>query len=253
MNDLFEGCRAKFERADNRLKEFEQDVGSAATENVYGITSEDDPITGEYVVRALLPHDLFLQYSVTAGEIIHQLRSSLGHLVWQLIIANGGSHKEGITGFPAFHDEAMYKNRGLQIIAGVSGSDAKIIEESHPFHSNDYMAHPLYVLNQLWNLDKHRLLIVAGVALRGYSALYIYPSGRTERVVKDIDPGLAKDGAELFRFRHPSDFGPNVRIAEVFAWTLIFSQTGPATGQSALELLSRLRNFVDGIIQKLAM
>ena len=34
--------------------------------------------------------DEFVEWSVTIGEIVHNLRSALDHLVWQLVRDNGG-------------------------------------------------------------------------------------------------------------------------------------------------------------------
>ena len=53
------------------------------------IVAESDPNTGDQVfkfrVRAPIPVDL----SLVIGDAVHNLRSALDHLAWQLVLANG--------------------------------------------------------------------------------------------------------------------------------------------------------------------
>jgi hypothetical protein len=99
-NDPFEGCRAKIDRAKFHLEKLTSDV-RAAEGDLYGIVVYDDPNTGERVVKASLPKALFLGFSVVAGEVVHQARSSLDHLVWGLL-TESGAPKGRKAGFPVF-------------------------------------------------------------------------------------------------------------------------------------------------------
>ena len=84
--DPFEGWRAKLNRAKFHLAQLTTEVAAGEKQGLYGITTCDDSKTGECVIKASLPQDLFIHYSILAGEVVHQARSSLDHLIWQLII-----------------------------------------------------------------------------------------------------------------------------------------------------------------------
>ena len=249
--DFLEGCRAKVERASCRLQELEENVDSAATQNLFGVTTESAPDNDEYILKALLPRDLFLGYSVSAGEIIHQLRSSLDHLLWQLVIANG-ARPDRFTGFPVAYKKAIYKRQGRKI-AGISGAAATLIEELQPFRSDDYASHPLYTLTELWNQDKHRLLLLTITNLVAYNVNYHYPSGRVERVYIDIDSSSIADGVAIGRFRDPDDFGEGVRKSEMFASSSICSSV--SSGITPLYTLaispSAVMKYVLGMVKSL--
>ena len=196
---------------------------------------------------------MFLGYSILAGEIVHQLRSALDHLVWQLILDEGATPIDGKTGFPVFHIEADYDKYGVRMIAGVATQTATDIRSLQPFHTNPADTAPLYVLNEMWKREKHRLLNFASLKIMsGCTTAYVYPSGRT--IVDHgvgFNPGPFTDGAELCRLQYPSDFTPDVKMSVTYAWAMRFEDAGPATGQSPTELLTRLVEVVEKAIMLL--
>jgi hypothetical protein len=64
--------------------------------------------------------------------------------------------------FPVRINQADYIRRGLRQIKGINSSAATIIEGLQPLNSGDTSA-PLYILNRLWNRDKHQILNFVGV------------------------------------------------------------------------------------------
>ena len=96
------------------------------------------------------------ELSVVIGDFLFCIRSALDHLVWQLVIKNGGvpaSHNMfPITSSKAKFNEAVAKSKRLD---GVTPKSCAIIESLQPYHTGN---EALGRLNVLHNADKHRAL-----------------------------------------------------------------------------------------------
>ena len=248
----FDGCLAKLARAKFLLRELTRQANDPANEQRYGVTFHIDSEAQEIVIKGSVPRDLFIELSVLAGEVVHQLRSSLEHAVWQLVVHNGGSPKDGLTGFPVYWDKAQYLKRGRPKIGGINTAAAAIIEGLQPFRP-DYSSDPLYLLNEMWNRDKHRLLNVALVKPIAFQVALLHrSSGRFLPLpIIDLPPGQIKDGAELHRLRLPREYSPQMEVVGQMAWTFGFEDAGPAGGKPFPGLLTQLVDFTEGIIKQL--
>jgi hypothetical protein len=118
---------------------------------------------GEWAVT-LAP--LGVRLNTLIGEFLHNLRSSLDHLAWQLVLHNGGQPTEG-TSFPILKVGPTPDKKGQQrppyVDGGMSSDALALIEAAQPYKQGaGYASSPLWVLNQLWNIDKHRHVIARG-------------------------------------------------------------------------------------------
>ena len=124
-----------------------------ANRNVFRV--EDDLQAGEKVYcvdfRTPIPYDIPL----IIGDVIHNLRSSLDHLAWQLVEANGGTPTKQ-TYFPIYSDAARFQAESVRKLHGMSAAVVKLIEAVQPYHS---AYQNLRALSDLDNWDKHRLLL----------------------------------------------------------------------------------------------
>lgn len=252
----FDGSRAKIDRAKRHLEELNADMEAGTSQQLYGIRTRDDPQTGERVVQLLLPRKLFIQYAVVVGDVIHQLRSALDHLVWELIIRSGGVPHERPrgrkppTGFPIFRTKTGYEERGLPMIEGINDKAAAIIRGLQPF-GDTYTSDPLYLLHAMWNRDKHRLLNLATSQIVAYQANFVYPDNRFRHLITDTGLERAEDGAEVYRFSYPDDYGPGVKMYEMYEHIALSFGDGPAAGKDISKLLSELAKFVEGVMDQL--
>ena len=85
----FSGCWAKIGRANvhldflrERVKSFTKDLDS------YEVETKDDWQTAKVFVHGE-PVPAVEEWGPIIGDVVHNLRSALDHLVWQLTIANG--------------------------------------------------------------------------------------------------------------------------------------------------------------------
>jgi hypothetical protein len=102
-----------------------------------------------------VPPDL----SLMAGDAVHNLRSSLDHMMWALAEKNGVPHRSvqfvGRT-------KASDFRKDRQALRCIGSAALQILEKLQPYHATSPLHSPLYVLTELSNRDKHRLLIAVG-------------------------------------------------------------------------------------------
>ena len=104
------------------------------------------------------PHE-FVEWSVTIGEIVYNLRSALDHLVWQLVRDNGGQPSRANM-FPivSLENRNNWGSVSKNNLKGVSDAMKERIKGLQPFAGlgAPYDVTALSKLNHLSNVDKHR-------------------------------------------------------------------------------------------------
>ncbi len=101
----------------------------------------------------------FAEWDAILGDVIHNLRSALDRLAYQLAILNAPSEDPPPgTEFPIFLDQEKFrakgKGSGAYKVRGIAPHVRDRIESLQPY---DAPERPLWVLQQLSNGDKHRL------------------------------------------------------------------------------------------------
>ena len=104
------------------------------------------------------PETLY-EYSVVVGEVAHNLRSSLDHLVWQLVIANGET-PDRRNAFPIISEESDYRKQSESKLRGLTDGQRQTIEGVQPFGDSTNIGPHLGMLHAICNIDKHRHLNV---------------------------------------------------------------------------------------------
>jgi hypothetical protein len=100
-----------------------------------------------------------LRFGVILGDCVHNLRSSLDHVIWQVTLLDGGTPDDS-TQFPvASKSEAQFEAMANLRIPGLSKEHRALVKRVQPYHRGDAAdAHPLAVLADLSNTDKHQIL-----------------------------------------------------------------------------------------------
>ena len=129
----------------------------------------EDPEEADAFRRQHNSRDVPLRFSVTAGEVLYHLRSSLDHLACDLIRPNGGCVTPQ-SQFPIFTFKPT-KRKGMaryrDQVSGIAAEPAAMIEALQPYHrGEDGSAHFLAVLKSLSNFDKHNSLVLQSVRLK---------------------------------------------------------------------------------------
>lgn len=188
------------------------------------VVTEFDPNTGEKVVNLkILEEPKNPEWGLILGDMVHNLRSALDHLVWQLVILNGKKPSRQ-NQFPIIGAKKEYweipKDRSESVrdrmLAGVAEEHRAFIDVVQPFNGrrDPGTRTALSILSSISNADKHRV-IHAGFVLTEepspdiFDATTTHPGGAA--INMKMKWGELKDGAEIMRFRpDPPDARVNV-------------------------------------------
>jgi hypothetical protein len=250
-----EGCRAKIRRAKFHIDELVAVIRSPIITAPYRARGEPDPSGREFVIVAEANPDFSgipLELPLIAGEVAHQLRSALDHLVWQLIVSNTGANPKGTrSGFPIFRTEAGFKKRAAEMITGVSASAEKRIGAAQPYHAGGDAERVLtWILHELNNADKHRLI---PVAIEHTSVIHVHvhkPDGSIIEVLPRLEElrEALHDGAEIARVT-VADMEDGATLDVPFGFDVAFEQVGSLQRQSATQLLAEIADYVGRLIE----
>lgn len=214
-----DGAWWKFQRAIDQAKDLSGYIKSYLDALTHDLSYEAELKTRDHIVRFILADQPAAIRAVPLGKIVHDLRSALEHAVWQLVIDNGKRPRSS-TGFPIFASEIDYLEGnarnppGINRLRGVPDEARTLITSIQPYQElalgNDPRLTTLYVLNQLWNIDKHRTLNLMALGMRGTS-LRVSATGPINIVAK-YDGKRLKDGTEIVRYRVPPSAPQSGRV-----------------------------------------
>lgn len=158
----------KLERARYHIDDLEAQLTTWAHSGHHSVLNEPDPDSGSdcfriRVVSDPVPTDPF---SVIIGDVLHNLRSTLDHLAYALAVKHTSPLPDDIakgSEFPIFASDNV--NAIVRRIRGMDPSAQAVIKSLQPFHrGKDFALDPLWMLYELSNIDKRRLLLVGTVS-----------------------------------------------------------------------------------------
>ncbi len=163
------------------------------------------------------------KFGVMIGDAVFNLRSSLDHLAWAL---SDKPTKENVANqimFPIYPTRKKYREAIPRRLHGVTKVAQAEMEKFQPFKRkytlwtgqkiHRFSPHPLAVLNELCNTDKHRLIYAAGLSLvhaRGTASVKA-----TSHWVRKLGP--FPDGAKILEWGFPT---ANVQMETAFSFDL---------------------------------
>jgi hypothetical protein len=131
----------------------------------YTLSSYDDTEQKQYVFRMKV-NNIPAEICLMVGDAIYNIRAALDQTIWALARINGiPSH----TQFPIVEvlTRKSLERFGSQV-SGVPDEAFCEIKALQPYHRGDaFKSHPLWRLNELCNLDKHRRIPANSVAVEG--------------------------------------------------------------------------------------
>lgn len=204
MPPSLEGPKAKLARADEHLTALHGEVKRFLRTEPYRLRHDVDPQQGDDVWRLEIRESPPLRLSILAGDVIHDLRSSLDHLVWQLSLIVTPTPFER-SEFPIYDaefkcfdintkkDREGFHQAGRSKIRDVPLAAQHIIESVQPYHYGHAIGDWLWILQELSNRDKHRLPLHA---LFRQSQIH-YPYHWIEHI--ETSYGVRDDGDEIIR------------------------------------------------------
>lgn len=163
-----DGVRAKLARADEHLQAFDVEVPGFLATDPYIFDGTLDREARRYSIVVEISGAPPLRWATIAGDFVHNARTALDHLVWQLVLLAGNQPGRG-NQFPIL-DSAPADGNAEQnfdrMLAGVGPEARQRIEYMQPYQRpDDPRHHVLHGLREMSNADKHRTLLVTATAI----------------------------------------------------------------------------------------
>jgi hypothetical protein len=250
MADLLLGARLKMARAREHLESLHVAVEGFIRTDPYGVVAEDESDGSQRVYRIDRFAQAPLNLALIVGDVIHNARCVLDHFAQ--VAAEHGARAKGLVltddeirqiQFPLARTPEEF---GEEIDRGwllhVEPDVVAYIKSLQPFERGQPLyawMHPLGVVRNLSNIDKHRHLHVLGMAVT-VSDLEAFVSIPGMRMI----PGLPKElelGTEVLRVNLPDPL-PQVNVDPKFSFSV-------GVENAAGEIVDRLRqvlDFIDG-------
>ena len=146
----------KLDRAKVHLDALDESVKIWAESQTNSSSSQDDAERGEYIVE-LRPPAPDIRIALIAGDFICCLRSSLDHLAYQLAATVNPNPSRRIC-FPIYGENTLdHQVSFTKSTFGIPEQAIVTIRSLQPYQGGDtYKRKYLWILNTLWNIDKHR-------------------------------------------------------------------------------------------------
>ncbi len=234
--------------------------------NPYKVIPKYDPQFSRTAHHLTITEQIPSKLSLISGDAINNLRSALDHLAYQFALLNGITDAKKLrqVQFPICESLKEYEALLPGKIKQLGKTAVEAISLYKPYHGGN---ETLWLLGQLNNIDKHRLLVTVetifdkiGIIVdwdhaRGY--LPDLPSKFTGETVQWINVRGSKD-AEVFRLVKPqnpllysegdSTNDQNFQIT----FEIAFAEPGIPQRETVIETLQGMRDLVAEIVGKLA-
>lgn len=225
----------KLAGADEHLEKLRMELRQWIKSRPYAITDELDPKSGDNVVYAQMFAPTPSTILTLTGDCLYNFRSSLDHLVHAIAVSHQKrplTDAESIdTAFPIFKDPTGFKQRGPRRIKYLSPSAQTVIERLQPYNTTNAMAHPLWLLNQLNNIDKHRRLLVTVLTPMGAGTFVPHGARRDFFEWGDEPLLLSENKTVVARYRcFSSDSSRRVKM-KFFPTMIVAFGDAPAEGR----------------------
>ena len=162
-NSTFTGPRLKIDRAKHHLDELKAEITRFYATHPYQDSIVRDETTGEVVVSVIVNNTIPVIFSTIAGDVVHNLRSSLDQLVCASVRRVGAAVTRDHC-FPIADTEARFAKNVEKKLANAHPTAVKLIMRLRPHGEGNRL---FWVLSELDNMDKHDDLIpvAEGVAV----------------------------------------------------------------------------------------
>jgi hypothetical protein len=178
-------CRLNW--AQHYLEQFESKVKLWESSKPYTVSEQDDVLHGRHV-RRLRIKGMDYRIPLLLSDFIYNLRSSLDHIAWQLSVLGATYPSDKDARFIAFpiHEDTDPGSQGsfARQVKYMPSEAVEIIRDLQPYQRGAaYRDDPLWQLNKLWNIDKHRT-----ISMNGGHAINVY-AGPQGYSVREFDDG----------------------------------------------------------------
>lgn len=249
MVDRMSQIRSKIERANRHISELEATWDRFRQTRPYRLIVDHNPEKRERIYKVDVASELPVDIPLQAGDAVHNLRSSLDHLVCHLIAANGNSITNR-SEFPIFETSPKDKSKFMAKVQGAHPIAINLIEAAQPYNTG---VDDLRKLHELDIADKHRLLLVVAMS-NLKAAVELWDGNPTSgRMIlgRDFSNFVLKDNAEIGAVIG-TELAEGVKENFHFSVEIAFSEPQIVRAKPVLDLLKQLSHTVTGVVDQFA-
>jgi hypothetical protein len=161
MSHRLTGSWAKFDRANEHFKALNSEFARCfdADNRPLELASYFEPDTSSQLIVVARIVSL-LHTGIILGDCLQNFRAALDYMVWQVVRDGGICEPTDRTQFPFTNNEQQWRSAIGDRLKGVPEPERTVIEHHQPkVYENLSAMHPMAVLAELTNQDKHRVLI----------------------------------------------------------------------------------------------
>jgi hypothetical protein len=274
--------RLKVRRANDHLVALDRRVKRFVKSETYETYAEYNPKTTEHLLRLRIVKKPRLDvWAAVAGDVVHNLRSALDHVVWELTIRNRGTKpaypltsdwkriefpifrlKRDFHGAPSESGTNPFPyGSGLYKIRGVDPRLHALFDCLQPFHDGPRRdRNTLQILHELDIIDKHRHIpVLASVVAPEEIEIFpdrvlpAFASAIRIDVVEVFKPGPFQDGTPLAGFSQSGKFQVSsyalpMHVEPKLSFDVQLEKGRPTMGEPLLPTLGRMIKRVEEII-----
>lgn len=241
MPHPLDGCYAKLDRFNVQFSELQALVG-AIEQKPRHLTRKYDPDTGKagYYLGDVVPPPINI--SVRIGEMAYNLRSCLDQFAGQLVRLHNTVTPDKTPEFPIFATSTAFADKNAVRKRALFSPDQRAaIEGLQPYKTG---RDDLWLIHELNNIDKHRLILVCEFFLGGLGIRKLGIPGNC--TLPPLPFGPLESGAKVIECALLPGVDPHAVEMQAYMTSKVFFGVGcgPASNRPVLDLLQPLPAYI---------
>jgi hypothetical protein len=247
-----EGVSLKLNRSRQHIAELENKSRNYLDSEPFRVIQSEEE-NGDLVWRIKIQKQVPLEFSAIVGDGVHNMRSALDLLAWQLVELNGGTPTRQ-TYFPiSSKPPAEYDQELRRALGGASSAAFRFVRRLKPYRGGNETLGQLHALDIT---DKHRLILLVGAAHKHVVIKFKMPVPWKSDPV-DFPPIAMnpadrqfplKDNSAVFRVKADARDSP-LPFEHGLVFELAFGDVAEVSGLPLLPTLDSMHRQVSKIVE----
>jgi hypothetical protein len=177
---VFDTGKQKVERANYHIGDLEREFQLFVSKKPHRFSVNVEPNTGHMSIRVRFIDKPPSTFALIIGGAIHNLRTALDHLMWEVVGINGGKQHQYLS-FPTRDNRVNFESawNGIETPSQWVKDAVRATEAFDGGSGND-----LYQIHDLDRTDKHRTILPTLRATSHPPFRILYPDGRVLATMK---------------------------------------------------------------------
>lgn len=251
MRDRF-SYELKLDRASHHLDAIDATVREWEQRETHRYTGHSDDKSNKEFWYIEFTEPIPIELRLIIGDCLHNLRSALDNLAYELAVAHHGSSPlpgrlDRRSEFPIFGDREWTSQECHNKIGCIHPRAQAIIKQLQPYNRGDkFTSDPLWKLQELSNMDKHRAPHITQVAISTWAD---FPDAPHLPGTININLGSFENGAEIASYTpHVSaaieGFDPKVHMDPLLTFGIFFGEGSAAPGWRCSDALRWIQSHI---------